>query len=232
MSTSDSYVISDMAASESHDEDLDSLPSISSDLLSSEASESPSDAQKEWEESLEQIQLLLTMVVVPFAGKYLGRKFAYWSAFPIRPSCLPRRPGQMRGEKQTIYALLADTGGTGQAGRGTWSGHITSRCGGRTRRPGKPRVLPRRLLRYDAPRDYLWAMLPELETVTDDLGPVAAEGGVKNEQRLRMAWCDVTQTRLLDGGQTSGEHSIIPILDHVVGLWLTPDLVDRMDGYI
>ncbi|KAK7729752.1 hypothetical protein SLS63_006133 [Diaporthe eres] len=79
MSTSDSYVISDMAASESHDEDLDSLPSISSDLLSSEASESPSDAQKEWEESLEQIQLLLTMVVVPFAGKYLGRKFAYWS---------------------------------------------------------------------------------------------------------------------------------------------------------
>ncbi|KAI7777180.1 hypothetical protein LA080_003912 [Diaporthe eres] len=79
MSTSHSYVISDMAASESHDEDLDSLPSISSDLLSSEASESPSDAQKEWEESLEQIQLLLTMVVVPFAGKYLGRKFAYWS---------------------------------------------------------------------------------------------------------------------------------------------------------
>ncbi|KAH8785077.1 hypothetical protein F5883DRAFT_82792 [Diaporthe sp. PMI_573] len=79
MSTSDSYVISDMAALESHDEDLDSLPSISSDMLSSEASESPSDAQKEWEESLEQIQLLLTMVVVPFAGKYLGRKFAYWS---------------------------------------------------------------------------------------------------------------------------------------------------------
>lgn len=85
MSTSDSYVISDMAASESHDEDLDSLPSISSDLLSSEASESPSDAQKEWEESLEQIQLLLTMVVVPFAGKYLGRKFAYWSTSPTRP---------------------------------------------------------------------------------------------------------------------------------------------------
>ncbi|KAK2615427.1 hypothetical protein N8I77_002181 [Diaporthe amygdali] len=79
MSASDSYVMSDMAASEAHDDDLDSLPSISSDLLSSEASESPSDAQKEWEESLEQIQLLLTMVVVPFAGKYLGRKFAYWS---------------------------------------------------------------------------------------------------------------------------------------------------------
>lgn len=92
MSTSDSYVISDMAASESHDEDLDSLPSISSDLLSSEASESPSDAQKEWEESLEQIQLLLTMVVVPFAGKYLGRKFAYWSTLAPAPRVFPCSP--------------------------------------------------------------------------------------------------------------------------------------------
>lgn len=61
-----------------HDDDLDSLPSISSGVLSSE---SDTDAQREWEESLEQIQLLLTMVVVPFAGKYLGRKFAYWSAY-------------------------------------------------------------------------------------------------------------------------------------------------------
>lgn len=66
---------------------------------------------------------------------------------------------------------------------------------------------------------------------TDDFGPVAAEGGVKNEERPCMAWCDVRQKRLLDGGQTSGEHSIIPILDYVVGLWLTPDLVDRMDIY-
>lgn len=78
MSTSDSYIISDMAPSSDHDDDLDSLPSISisSDVLSSV---SDTDAQREWEESLEQIQLLLTMVVVPFAGKFLGRKFAYWS---------------------------------------------------------------------------------------------------------------------------------------------------------
>lgn len=80
MSTSDSYIISDMAQSSSdiHDDDLDSLPSISSGVLSSETADS-ADAQREWEESLEQIQLLLTMLVVPFAGKYLGRKFAYWS---------------------------------------------------------------------------------------------------------------------------------------------------------
>ncbi|PSR85912.1 hypothetical protein BD289DRAFT_367830 [Coniella lustricola] len=81
MSTSDSYIIPDMAGSSSSDrddDDLDSLPSISSSVLSSESADS-ADAQREWEESLEQIQLLLTMVVVPFAGKYFGRKFAYWS---------------------------------------------------------------------------------------------------------------------------------------------------------
>lgn len=70
MSTSDHHDI--------HDDDLDSLPSISSGVLSSETADS-ADAQREWEESLEQVQLLLTMVLVPFAGKYLGRKFAYWS---------------------------------------------------------------------------------------------------------------------------------------------------------
>lgn len=66
------------SSSDIHDDDLDSLPSISSGLLSSETADS-ADAQQEWEESLEQIQLLLTMVIVPFAGKYFGRKFAYWS---------------------------------------------------------------------------------------------------------------------------------------------------------
>ncbi|KAJ4396669.1 hypothetical protein N0V93_000890 [Gnomoniopsis smithogilvyi] len=75
-----SYIISDMAPSSQHydDDDLDSLPSsLSSGVLSSEVDSQ--DAQREWEESLEQIQLLLTMVLVPFAGKFLGRKFAYWS---------------------------------------------------------------------------------------------------------------------------------------------------------
>ena len=67
-----------------------SLPSISSGILDSVSDLSSeddddddglSDAQREWEASLEQLQLLLTMVVVPFAGKFLGRKFAYWSEF-------------------------------------------------------------------------------------------------------------------------------------------------------
>lgn len=89
-----SYIISDMAPSSQHygddDDDVDSLPSsLSSGVLSSEVDSE--DAQREWEESLEQIQLLLTMVLVPFAGKYLGRKFAYWSR-----SSSPREAKKLR----------------------------------------------------------------------------------------------------------------------------------------
>ena len=83
MSTpSDSYVLHDHSPSPDND-DVASLPSISSSILDSdvdsEYSDDSSDAQKEWEQSLEQLQLLMTMVLIPFAGKFLGRKFAYWS---------------------------------------------------------------------------------------------------------------------------------------------------------
>lgn len=79
-SVSSSYIIPDIPNSSSdRDDDVDSLPSISSSILDSEADSS--DAQKEWEASLEQLQLLLTMILMPFAGKFLGRKFAYWSRF-------------------------------------------------------------------------------------------------------------------------------------------------------
>lgn len=80
MSTSDSYIIQDAAAESSNDQDeIDSLPSSidSSDL----DSEEESDAQREWEASLQQLELVLTMVIIPYAGKYFGRKFAYWSQF-------------------------------------------------------------------------------------------------------------------------------------------------------
>ncbi|KAK0102489.1 hypothetical protein ONS95_006105 [Cadophora gregata] len=79
MSTSDSYIIQDASPESSNDQDeIDSLPSsIDSSDLDSE--EGDSDAQKEWEASLQQLELVLTMVIVPYAGKYFGRKFAYWS---------------------------------------------------------------------------------------------------------------------------------------------------------
>lgn len=62
-------------------EEIDSLPSSSagsSTSVSPSEEEAISDAEREWQESLEQLQLLLTMVLCPYVGKYFGRKFAYW----------------------------------------------------------------------------------------------------------------------------------------------------------
>ena len=39
--------------------------------------ESSSDADLEWQESIDQLLLLLNLVLLPFAGKYFGRKLAY-----------------------------------------------------------------------------------------------------------------------------------------------------------
>lgn len=58
-------------------DELDSLPSTDTDdTLDDERGES--DAEREWRESLQQLELLLTMVLVPYLGKYFGRKAAYW----------------------------------------------------------------------------------------------------------------------------------------------------------
>ncbi|KAL8682020.1 MAG: hypothetical protein Q9186_001896 [Xanthomendoza sp. 1 TL-2023] len=62
--------------------EVDSLPSspttssLEDDHTDDEGDES--DAEREWKESLQQLELLLTMVLVPYVGKYFGRKCAYW----------------------------------------------------------------------------------------------------------------------------------------------------------
>jgi hypothetical protein len=65
----------------STEDEVDSLPSSSagSDTSMSPSEEDElSDAEREWRESLQQLELLLTMVLVPYLGKYFGRKCAYW----------------------------------------------------------------------------------------------------------------------------------------------------------
>ncbi|KAF2628079.1 hypothetical protein BU25DRAFT_457943 [Macroventuria anomochaeta] len=66
----------------SSEADIDSLPS-SSTSSSVDEDEYVSDAEREWRESLQQMELLLTMIMVPYIGKYFGRKFAYygWAKF-------------------------------------------------------------------------------------------------------------------------------------------------------
>lgn len=62
------------------DDEIASLPSETTSASDLETlSDDYSDAEEEWRESIEQLELLMTMVLVPFIGKYLGRKCAYWS---------------------------------------------------------------------------------------------------------------------------------------------------------
>jgi Mitochondrial import 2 len=56
-------------------------------------------AQQEWEESLEQLAQIVSVVLLPFLGKWLGRRWSYWgecihfpplSSFFIWLSCITR----------------------------------------------------------------------------------------------------------------------------------------------
>ena len=65
-----SYIMA--GTSPTDEDDMDSLPSSETT-----DSEEENEADREWRESLQQLELLLTMVVVPYLGKYFGRKCAY-----------------------------------------------------------------------------------------------------------------------------------------------------------
>lgn len=54
--------------------DLDDNDSLTSTSLSTD-----DEAEAEWQESLQQLEHLVTLVVVPFLGKYVGRRCAYWA---------------------------------------------------------------------------------------------------------------------------------------------------------
>src|SRR5690242_14426179 len=109
LSNSHSFIEPHVSSSEA---DIDSLPSSSSSSSSASSSadddEYISDAEREWRESLQQMELLLTMVMVPYIGKYFGRKFAYYgTSYKVaRPRPVTDCP---------------------QAGQSSWSGSTRSR---------------------------------------------------------------------------------------------------------
>ncbi|CAF9913884.1 MAG: hypothetical protein GOMPHAMPRED_008051 [Gomphillus americanus] len=74
--------MSDEFAPDTPDSELNSLASLpesaTTDSETEDGDRRVSDAEREWKESLQQLELLLTMVVVPYMGKYFGRKCAYW----------------------------------------------------------------------------------------------------------------------------------------------------------
>jgi hypothetical protein len=88
------FTVSSAFHPDTDEDELDSLPSESGSDSSLEADfsafnsdeEDESDAEEEWRESMRQLELLLTMVIIPFVGKMLGRKCAYWGMLtPLRP---------------------------------------------------------------------------------------------------------------------------------------------------
>ncbi|KAJ7293467.1 hypothetical protein C8J57DRAFT_1490881 [Mycena rebaudengoi] len=58
----------------------DSLDDVSS-RASYDSDEDFRLAQQEWEESLQQLQQLVSMVLLPFLGKWLGRRWSYWAYY-------------------------------------------------------------------------------------------------------------------------------------------------------
>lgn len=104
MSISESFI--EPPTSSSDADDIDSLPS-SATASSADDDEYVSDAEREWRESLQQLELLLTMVMVPYLGKYFGRKCAYWGT-----SCL-------RVDKNMGNMVLTAV----QVGPSSWSGN-------------------------------------------------------------------------------------------------------------
>ncbi|UZJ51452.1 hypothetical protein CBS101457_000772 [Exobasidium rhododendri] len=47
-------------------------------LSSWDSQEEDRQAQEEWDESMKQLNLAIQVMVLPFFGKWLGRKWSYW----------------------------------------------------------------------------------------------------------------------------------------------------------
>jgi hypothetical protein len=130
MSNSESFI--EPPTSPSSPDEIDSLPS-SATSSSADDDEYLSDADREWKESLQQLELLLTMVMVPYLGKYFGRKFAYWGTSCSR--CKVR-------VKDGILTILQD-------GPSSWSGNTPSKSSSRIQELSKQPVLSRRQRHYN-----------------------------------------------------------------------------------
>ena len=56
--------------------------------LDSEEEEQAAMIQEEWEESLRQLEVVLSIILLPTVGKWYGRRAAYWSEGPRKSSAL------------------------------------------------------------------------------------------------------------------------------------------------
>ncbi|CAK9786181.1 hypothetical protein CC85DRAFT_300627 [Cutaneotrichosporon oleaginosum] len=62
------------------DDDTSSLGSyLSSSDESFDSEDQSALIQEEWEESMRQIEAVLSVIILPFFGKWWGRRFAFWA---------------------------------------------------------------------------------------------------------------------------------------------------------
>lgn len=60
------------------DDDTSSLGSYLSSEDSFDSEDQSALIQEEWEESMRQIEAVLSVIILPFFGKWWGRRFAFW----------------------------------------------------------------------------------------------------------------------------------------------------------
>ncbi|KAF9366211.1 hypothetical protein BGX34_005137 [Mortierella sp. NVP85] len=81
--------------------------SVDSDLAVSEYSTTSSrdirDIQREWDENMEQARQLFAIVIVPFAGRWLGKKFSHWRMFSLYPK--HSHPSLTRENLRNVFRL-------------------------------------------------------------------------------------------------------------------------------
>jgi hypothetical protein len=67
----------------------DSLDDMSSTASSYDSDEEYLLAQQEWEESLQQLQQLVAIVLLPIFGKWMGRRWSHLGSFTLEITTMP-----------------------------------------------------------------------------------------------------------------------------------------------
>ena len=67
------------------DDDNDDSSIASSSSSSSTSTQLQQRTQEEWEDNVRQLQLALSVLILPTLGKYLGRRWAYSRKFCVNP---------------------------------------------------------------------------------------------------------------------------------------------------
>ncbi|ORX49797.1 hypothetical protein DM01DRAFT_1100745 [Hesseltinella vesiculosa] len=82
MSTADDKTQESEFLREPEDYNIDTIDDAPDGYYDDDDSDYSYDAEAEWEESKAQMQALFSMVVFPYLGKFLGRKFSFWRKLP------------------------------------------------------------------------------------------------------------------------------------------------------